>query len=487
MSLSPRIKQAMRHLDSKTRRSLEGLFVAIDDTLENQRTAMRGIAGQLDGDAGVVDVDYLANMGELTGELLDTAPIRAKLIEDEIIIASDAEAFDYAIDGMMNDEANILVVGAPTAQTNSLADSGAAWVWTRDANGWRQRQKLIPSDILAGDKFGHAVAISGDGSTIAVAAHEQATTAADAGAVYIFVKQNNAWVQQARIEPDVAPLAVEKFGFSISLDYTGDTLLTGMPFMDDGGTEFGAAFIHERSGTTWSQSAKLTHAVRVNVDTLGYSAYISGDGKVAFVGATMASTTGAVFVYKKGTGWADGTEDQKLVASDPNTFDEFGAAVNSFYTFGGTPISSSYDGSRLFIGAYGWDGAQSNIGAVYYFEESGGTWTETQKIIGQSLSQSFHFFGYGVDCDRDGEKLLVSAQSDDDGNSNAGRIFLYERSASGRYLETGTAQSSTQQAGGFFGNRVFLVGSGGYACVAASDYDGNGLTDSGAIFTFEVN
>src|SRR5881396_2445279 len=78
---------------------------------------------------------------------------------------------------------------------------------------------------------GHGVAISGDGSTLAVGAPYESSGARgidgnqndnsvyNAGAVYIFVQQNNNWSQQAYIKAS-NPGQSYKFGFHVSLSQT---------------------------------------------------------------------------------------------------------------------------------------------------------------------------------------------------------------------------------------------------------------------------
>ena len=45
------------------------------------------------------------------------------------------------------------------------------------------------------------------------------------------------------------------FGLSVALD--GDTLVVGAPYDDTNGTRSGAAYVYERSGSTWTEQAKL--------------------------------------------------------------------------------------------------------------------------------------------------------------------------------------------------------------------------------------
>src|SRR5215510_12570387 len=87
---------------------------------------------------------------------------------------------------------------------------------------------------------GHGVALSGDGTTLAVAAPYESSSARgingnqkdnslySSGAVYIFVQRNGAWTQQAYIKAS-NPGQSYKFGYALSLSQDGNTLSVSSP------------------------------------------------------------------------------------------------------------------------------------------------------------------------------------------------------------------------------------------------------------------
>ena len=406
--------------------------------------------------------------------------------ELQIILPSDVANFDYAgTDAVISDNGTVLVTGSPFNDHSALNNPGAAYAYDRSGDSWINEQKLIASDALANDKFGHQVYVSGDGSTIIVSAHEQNSDAADGGALYVFVKIAGIWTQQARIVPDIAPSASDKFSFSIGISYDGNTIIASSPFEADGGANRGAVYIFTRSGTTWTQQARITPATPTNNIYFGYNVYISKDGSTAFIGAVMTDNSGKVFIKEIGTGWADGSEDSSIVASDASASDFFGAAVNNLTVFGGTPLSASYDGTKLFVGAYGRDGLGSNRGAVYYFKKSGSVYSEIQIISNPSVTQDSHFFGYSVSADNNATKLAVGAQSDDTIQSNSGRITLYVLDGT-TYTQDLTFKALVPSANSFWSYRVFMGGAGNYLSSAASDFNGSGI-DLGATFMYDVS
>lgn len=106
---------------------------------------------------------------------------------DEIqkLVASDGAAEDI-FGWSVAMEQGVVVVGAQNAD-NPLPDSGAAYVFERDANSenlWSQTRKLTGSGLASGDHLGYAVSISG--SSVIVGAYAGDDPATDAGSVYVY-------------------------------------------------------------------------------------------------------------------------------------------------------------------------------------------------------------------------------------------------------------------------------------------------------------
>ena len=122
---------------------------------------------------------------------------------------------------------------------------------------------------------------------------------------------------------------------------------------DDLGSNSGSAYVYTRSGSVWTQQAKLLASDGVASDYFGWAVSLSGDGMMAVIGAyNDDSARGSAYVYtRSGSVW---TQQAKLTASDGVAGDYFGWAV-----------SLSSDGNTAVIGAYG-DG--SYRGSAYIFQ-----------------------------------------------------------------------------------------------------------------------
>ena len=103
------------------------------------------------------------------------------------------------------------------------------------------------------------------GDTLVVGAYNEDTGATDSGAAYIFTRSGTSWSQQAKIQASDKQ-AYDEFAQWVAID--GDTIVVGARFEDTGGTYAGAAYVFTRSGTSWSQQAKLQSSDIQSVKTL---------------------------------------------------------------------------------------------------------------------------------------------------------------------------------------------------------------------------
>ena len=226
---------------------------------------------------------------------------------------------------------------------------GAVYVFTRSGSNWTQQAKLTASDGVANDAFGWSVALSGDTAFIGAQ-----NCNSFKGAAYVFTRSGSSWTQQAKLT--AAGGEGGEFGYSVYV--SGDTALIGAYTWDDWK---GAAYVFTRSGSNWSQQAKLLASDGLIGDAFGVSVYVSGDN--ALIGAPGCNNwRGAVYEYtRSGSNW---TQQAKLNVSDSEVADAFG-------------VSLSVSGETVLIGAYGYD---SYMGAAYVFTQSGSNWTLQTKL-----------------------------------------------------------------------------------------------------------
>ncbi len=154
--------------------------------------------------------------------------------------------------------------------------------------------KLTASDAALKDQFGFSVALSGD--TALVGARRDDDAGSNSGSAYVFVRSGTTWTEQAKLTASDAAVD-DRFGLGVAL--SGDTALVGAYRDDDAGSDSGSVYVFVRSGTTWTEQAKLTASDAAADDRFGTSVALSGD--TALVGAYLdddaGSSSGSAYVY----------------------------------------------------------------------------------------------------------------------------------------------------------------------------------------------
>ena len=269
----------------------------------------------------------------------------------------NAKAVPDGISG--SDWAGIRAAHQVALQSSRLTTNESAKPAALAADDIAQQAYLKASNTDANDRFGHAVAVSGD--TVVVAADYESSNATGvngdqsdnsafvAGAAYVFVRNGTTWSQQAYLKASNTELG-DQFGHAVAV--SGDTVVIGANFessnatgvngnqSDNSASEAGAAYVFVRNGTTWSQQAYLKASNTDAGDSFGISVAVSGDTVV--VGADLessnatgvngnqsdnsADSAGAAYVFvRNGTTWS---QQAYLKASNTDAGDAFGISVS---------------------------------------------------------------------------------------------------------------------------------------------------------------
>lgn len=347
-----------------------------------------------------------------SGTLAQTAPA-------ELTAPSPSAQALFGIDVSASADGNKLLVGARSGGLcpggGNVFACGVAYVFVRQGTGWALEGTLnIPELGTAG--FGRSVALSPDGTAALVGAPETQCVGlplpGQCGAVYAYSLNGGAWTFEAKLEDEVFQGPTDQFGFSLALSNGGDTALVGVPFNDcEGGLICGSVFVYRRDGGAWAFETQLQAADTLK-GQLGYDVAISPDGNTVLAGA---NTAGAAYLFvRNGGGWM---QQAKLTTS--------GGAAMSF------GVSVALAGRVALVGATGAScAAGTNCGAVFAFEESGGVWTERQKLTAPTGGVGDNF-GSRVALSAFGNTgLIVNAFEDCAAGANCGAVYRTTRSGS---------------------------------------------------------
>ncbi len=327
---------------------------------------------------------------------------------------------------------------------NSAMQAGAVYVFNRSGSGWSQQAYLKASNTEMFDRFGTAVAISGDtlvvgvypeaGNATGINGDQSDNSAEFAGAAYVFIRNGTTWSQQAYLKASNTEKH-DRFGFSVAI--SGDTVVVGSNGEDSNATgtngdendnsaaNAGAAYVFTRNEMRWSQQAYLKASNTGVGDDFGASVAISGDTLIVSAKLENSNATGingdqsdnskieagAVYVFTRNdTVWS---QQAYLKASNTDAGDMFGISVEIF-------------GDTLVIGAYpeasnatGINGDQSDnsadfAGAAYFFTRSGTVWSQ-RAYLKASNTEAFDGFAHSVSISDD---TLVAGALFEDSNAS---------------------------------------------------------------------
>lgn len=202
--------------------------------------------------------------------------------------------------------------------SDSLPDSGAVYLFARDgAAGWRQEAYVKAANPSVDDLFGVEVSLAANGQMLAVSAVGESSSAtgihmhggagsdddaSDTGAVYLFARRNEAWLQEAYVKASDASVR-DQFGRSMALSNSGDLLVATTS--RKAGFENGVAYVFSRgSSEQWQEQGVLRASNGERWDGFGADVAVSGDGSQIVVSASLEDS-GYRGVSQDGTGEDD--------------------------------------------------------------------------------------------------------------------------------------------------------------------------------------
>ena len=335
-------------------------------------------------------------------------------------------------------------------------------VFIEPVNAQIGQVKILASDGAEGDDYGWSVSISGDYAIVGAYMDDDSGSAS--GSAYIYKRSGTIWSEQAKLTASDGAVD-DNFGWSVAI--SGDYAVVGAYGNSDNGALSGSAYVYMRSGSIWSQQAKLLPSDGSVDDHFGWSVAISGD--YAVIGAISASSgLGSVYVFlRNGISWL---EQAILLASDGAEgalFDRFGESV---------AISGDY----AVVGASSDDDNGTSSGSAYVFMRSNTTWSEQAKLL-PSVGAAFDFYGSTVSIS--GDYIVVGNPQNDDNGDKAGSANVYMRSGSS-WPQQAKLLAADGAASDFFGKAVSI--SGDLVSVGAP-FDDDVGGSSGSIYIFRRN
>lgn len=334
------------------------------------------------------------------------------------------------------------IINGSTAQSGSGATgSGAVFVYKKANGSWVQEAVIKATNAESQDNFGSAIAFDGDTLVVTAAGEDSNTTGifngttasannslANAGAVYVYRRNNGVWAQEAYIKANSAA-AAESFGKSVSIE--GDLLVIGASIEGVGGIFWsGAVYTYRRTGATWTFKNKLKAtnvsagmyfgwSVSLHKNTLAVGAVAERSTSTSIINGTTASndtsgsSIGAVYVYTtadSGDSWVQ----QAYIKPSYISGMPSGASVNMSFgqqisLYGNYLAVSALTESSCSVGKivdrsltpYHVSNSCQATGAVFMFERNNSQWVQKSVLKSSVADVDSSYFGSSLSLAND--------------------------------------------------------------------------------------
>jgi choice-of-anchor B domain-containing protein len=308
---------------------------------------------------------------------------------------------------------------------------GAIHVFTRAGDSWRETTTITSDDLTLGDRFGSAIAVSGNVLAVGAPKH------GDNGAVYIFERRGGGWSRTARLDPPAGGTG-DEFGLAVALD--GSLLVVSAPSAD---SARGAVYAYRRDrGGKWSEPVAIGRGTEPH-DRFGRALSVAGNRVlIGYPGPVSGAPApgqgkpdqpvpkpGAAAIYRfDGGRWS---EEAKLNAGADSVL-AFGFAVHLSAT-------------EALVGM------PSGPGAVYLFRSAGGKWEPAGKLTATTPDADGLF---GFTLARGDGVIFVGAQS---ANQGVGQVHVF-RPDGGGWRETQVLTTRKNGLQAQFGGSITVAG-----------------------------
>lgn len=353
------------------------------------------------------------------------------------------DGFGFSVAGMP-DKA---IIGAWGDNTGA---SSAGAVYLFDASTGNLLLTIQKPTQDESDQLGGSVAAVGN--NVLAGAHGDDTGAYYTGAAYLFDGSTGALLQSF-LNP--TPGVSDEFGFSVAA--VGNNVLVGARFDDTGRGNAGAAYLFD--GSTGNLLRTFQKPIPAINDQFGYSVALMGNNVLA--GAidddTAGDNAGAAYLFDGSTGNLLCT----FLNPTPTDGDLFGCRVAAL---GNNVLVSDPDDV---VGSI-------ETGAVYLFDGSTGALLRTFHNPTPAEGDRF-----GISIAAVGNNVLIGADCDDTGASDAGAAYLFDGSTGELLL---TFLNPTPAEDDYFGSSVAAIGND---VLIGAGGDDTGALGAGAAYLFE--
>jgi len=306
-----------------------------------------------------------------------------------------------------------LIVGAPAYDN----DKGRIYHYTY-ASGFSLSGSYTPPDAIGvtvenpkGDRFGHSVDVSSDGSYFAIGSpynkNDVFNNGFQAGAVYVL---DNTLTLREKVQPsDGEPQDV--FGWDVSINVDGSRFVASSFDDDDLGIRSGSVYVFDWNVSSYDLNAKLTASDGDEEYRFGKSISIAERADVIIVGAYKDNNingvfAGAVYEYRwDGSDWVE----TKIITNDSIDGSSFGFDVD---------VNAC--GNAFIATALSYQEPYEDVDGDIYVFTYNGSWTQELKFTDNL--ETTDRYGYVAAISENGIYIATSSPTY---NVDSGMVHIY--------------------------------------------------------------
>ena len=345
------------------------------------------------------------------------------------------------------------------------SDAGQLRVYQYSNNAWAQIGLDIDGEA-AGNQSGMSVALSGDGTTVAIGASgNSGINGAYSGHVRVYRNIAGTWT---KLGADIDGEATNNAsGSAVAISLDGNIVAIGAPFNSDNGNSAGQVRVYQYSNNAWTKIGADIDGESSN-DNSGQAVAISSDGTIVAIGAPQNSN-----------GNGNGSGQVRVYRNIAGTWTKLGADIDGEAAgdVSGSSVAISSDGTTVAIGAPFNDGTGNSAGQLRVYQYSNSSWTKIgSDIDGNAASDGS---GRSVAISSDGTIVAVGAPQSSMFSSEKGYVKLY-KNVSGTWTLIGQ-KIDGEASGDASGSSVSISSNGTIVGIGAPSNSGVNGSGSGQV------
>lgn len=309
-------------------------------------------------------------------------------------------------------------IGAPRDDTKTM-DTGTVYIYQRNKGGWEKSANIEPEDGTSWNWFGKSVSLKGN---VLAVGSSNSNDGKQSGSVYIYERLGNYWQPISKLQPQ-EQIDFDMFGESVKTN--GEYILANAANSHSHSNviDKGALYVFHRQDGAWIQLEKIESPNPAPYGYFGHSSDVENDWLI--VGAHGEyDSKGVVYIFRREQGmWG---LDETLFPSNGNAMiieqsfhvqDGSRSKALSGEMFG---FAVAISGDLLAVSAPHNDEYSSHAGCVYVFRHVHNRWDQIKKLLAHDAKENDRF---GHTLDIDNSRVIVGAANK---NRRRGKVYVFD-------------------------------------------------------------